>query len=301
MGWGAVEFCCQSQIAVIRDSFRLPNFPQIFLCFQLKMPLAGGMSTAGPTVLTTRDLRNYTDEDEADYVDLRKYFSKGKSAYKSLPPGSIRPRSSSVGHVSDGSRTLNRPPLAYKRRSVVGRDAQPTTSADFEDQMAYESEAEMKRSEKKLARSGSFRSLTKFIRKLKVGLSGTNYQQDPYTDRPHSRGTLDGSRPSSFLLENGQDFDTQSLFIPPAAQNGHMNSARNGNSRQRENDTDSHISAPAAIMSDSGYGQNLVLLTDLGTPAVCGIRNLGNSCYSNAIIQCLSNTDPLAEYFVTDK
>lgn len=33
-------------------------------------------------------------------------------------------------------------------------------------------------------------------------------------------------------------------------------------------------------------------------PAVCGIKNHGNTCYMNSIIQCLCNTDLLAEYFV---
>ena len=38
----------------------------------------------------------------------------------------------------------------------------------------------------------------------------------------------------------------------------------------------------------------------LSNPCIIGIRNHGNTCFINAILQCLSYTDILAEYFVLD-
>lgn len=54
-------------------------------------------------------------------------------------------------------------------------------------------------------------------------------------------------------------------------------------------------------ISSSGHGgSNGSDHTRNNIPGITGIRNHGNTCYMNAILQCLCHTDNLAKYFVLD-
>ncbi len=54
-------------------------------------------------------------------------------------------------------------------------------------------------------------------------------------------------------------------------------------------------------MVDTNCAVNLIFLSNQVNPGLAGLNNLGNTCFMNSALQCLSNTVQLTNYFLSNE